>query len=119
LNRPREGSIVLVDWRNGALPAEPTKLHPAVVVEQSARFPEGYPNVLVVPLTRDMRLAHAIFAECLVPTDDNGASETSWALAHHVTSVSIERIRPTQSHIRESQLWSIRRRIALALGFDA
>ncbi|MGH7911468.1 MAG: type II toxin-antitoxin system PemK/MazF family toxin [Candidatus Dormibacteraceae bacterium] len=116
MSRPEAGSIVLVDWRGGALPREPTKRRPAVVVEDDGLFPEGYPNTLVVPLTRDSGLAYPSFAERIDPTPENAAERTCWALAHHVASVSLQRVTPTRSRVTPKQLGSIRRRIALALG---
>lgn len=104
----------MVDWRGGALPHEPNRLRPAVVVEDHELFPEAYPNTLVVPLTRDEGLAHRSFAERIEPTPDNGVDETCWALGHHVTSVSLRRVKPTRSRIAAEQLSSIRERIALA-----
>lgn len=98
------------------MPSEPTKLRPAVVVEDHELFPDAYPNVLVVPLTRDSGLAHASFAERIDPTAQNGADAICWALAHHITSVSIHRVSPTDSRITAAQLASIRERIAVAIG---
>lgn len=116
MSRYPGGAIVVVDWRGGALPQEPGKLRPAVVVEDHELFPDAYPNTLVVPLTRDEGLAHRSFAERIEPTADNGATETCWALAHHVTSVSLRRVQPTESRVTDDQLGSIRHRIALAVG---
>jgi mRNA interferase MazF len=116
VSRHSAGSIVVVDWRGGSLPQEPGRLRPAVVVEDHELFPEEYPNMLVVPLTRDEGLAHGSFAEQIEPTTDNGADTTSWALAHHVTSVSLRRINLTASRITAEQLSSIRKRIAVAVG---
>lgn len=116
MSRHAAGSIVVVDWRGGALPQEPGKLRPAVVVEDHELFPEEYPNTLVVPLTRDEGLAHGSFAERIEPSADNGADSTCWALAHHVTSVSLRRVNPTVSRITAEQLSSIRKRITIALG---
>jgi len=50
------GQIVIADWRD-ALPKEPNKLRPAVVVEDETLFDPAYPNVILVPLTEDQRLA--------------------------------------------------------------
>ena len=116
MSRPAAGTIVLVDWRLGAVPHEPTKVRPSVVVEDHELFPDAYPNTLVVPLTRDEALAYAAFAERIDPAPENGAETTSWALAHHVTSVSLQRVQSTASHITAEQLGSLRRRIGLALG---
>lgn len=110
------GSIVVVDWRSGALPNEPGKLRPAIIVEDHELFPDEYPNVLVVPLTRDEGLAHRSFAERIEPTAENGAEATCWALAHHVTSISLRRISPTGSRITAMQLASIRKRTTVAIG---
>lgn len=116
MNRPAAGTIVIVDWRGGALPAEPGRLRPAVVVEDNELFPDEYPNTLVVPLTRDEGLAHPSFAELIEPTAENGAEVTCWALAHHVSSVSLRRIDGTASRVTAEQVSSIRRRITVALG---
>jgi mRNA-degrading endonuclease toxin of MazEF toxin-antitoxin module len=112
------GMIVLVDWRTGAIPKEPTKIRPAVVVEDHELFPDAYPNVLVVPLTQEAGLAYPTFSEQIEPTPENGAEATSWALAHHVTSVSLRRIALTESRITPSQLAGIRERITIALGLN-
>jgi len=118
LSRPRAGAIVLVDWRVGAVPREPNKVRPSVVVEDHELFPNAYPNTVVVPMTRDAALAYAAFAERIDPAPENGADTTSWALAHHVTTVSLRRVQATPSRITDAQLVSLRRRIALALGFQ-
>jgi mRNA interferase MazF len=117
MSRPAAGSIVLADWRGGALPAEPSKLRPAVVVEDDGLFPDAYPNTLVVPLTRDQGLAYPSLSERIDPSPENGASQTCWALAHHVSSVSMKRVTQTPSRITDDQLGNIRRRIALAVGY--
>jgi mRNA-degrading endonuclease toxin of MazEF toxin-antitoxin module len=116
MSRQAAGSIVVVDWRGGALPHEPGRLRPAVVVEDNELFPDEYPNVLVVPLTRDEGLAHKSFAECIEPAAENGVDATCWALAHHVTSVSLRRVNPTDSRITVAQLASIRKRIMVSIG---
>lgn len=116
MSRPAAGAIVLVDGRTGAVPHEPTKIRPSVVVEDHELFPDAYPNTLVVPLTRDEQLAYAAFAVRIDPAPENGVDATSWALAHHVTSVSLQRVQPTPSRITPEQLGSVRHRIALALG---
>lgn len=116
MSRHEAGSVVVVDWRGGAQPKEPSRLRPAVIVEDHELFPDAYPNTLVVPLTRDEGLAHGSFAERIEPTSENGAEATCWALAHHVTSVSLRRVRPTGSRITADQLASIRRRVVLAVG---
>jgi len=116
VSRPAAGSIVLVDWRSGAVPSEPTKVRPSVVVENHHLFPDAYPNTIVVPLTRDVRLAYDAFAERIEPSAENGADVTLWALGQHVTSVSLRRIRITKSRVTPEQLASIRRRVSLAIG---
>lgn len=118
MSRPAAGTIVLVDWRAGAAPRDPTKIRPSIVVEDHELFPDAYPNTVVVPLTRDEALAYAAFAERIDPGPDNGSETTSWALAHHVTSVSLQRVQVTDSRITAEQLGSLRRRIGLALGLS-
>lgn len=117
MSRPDAGAIVVVDWRPGQHP-EPGGLRPGVVVEDSYLFPH-YPTLLVVPCTRDERLAHAALAVRLEPTPENGVSGVSWALAHHVNSVAVRKVRPTSSRVTAQQLGQIRQRIALAVGVTA
>jgi hypothetical protein len=52
----RAGQVVLADWRGDALPKEPNKRRPAVVVEDDGLFAPGYPNAILVPLTDDAAL---------------------------------------------------------------
>lgn len=87
-----------------------------MVVEDHELFPDDYPNILVVPLTRDEGLAHRSFAEPIEPSADNGADAICWALPHHVTSVSLRGVHPTPSRITAEQLTRIRERIVLAVG---
>ena len=110
------GTIAVVDWRGGALPREPNKIRPGIVVENDALFEDQYPNILVVPLTRDRTILDAPFVVRIDPTPENGAPAVSWAMAHYVNIVSQQRIRPTASRITDDQLWDIRQRIALAIG---
>jgi hypothetical protein len=116
VTRPEAGTIVVVDWRGGALPKEPGRQRAAVVVEDTELFPPAYPNLLVVPLTRDEGLAHQSLAELIEPTAANGITERCWALSHHVTSVSLQRVEATASCVTAGQLASIRQRIALSIG---
>lgn len=98
------------------MPGEPGKLRPAVVIEDEGLFPEAYPSTLVVPLTHDEGLAYPTFAVRLDPTGANGVDTTSWALAHHVTSVSTRRVKGTGSHVTPEELADVRRRVTLAIG---
>jgi mRNA-degrading endonuclease toxin of MazEF toxin-antitoxin module len=116
LTRPVAGEVVIVDWRGDRRPDEPGWVRPAIVVEASALFPEAYPNLLVVPLTRDERLVPPLFAERLDPDQATGVTEVCWALAHHVTSVSLTRVKATGRRVSDEQLVSIRDRVAAAVG---
>ena len=114
--RFKAGDILIVDWRGGALPKEPNRLRPAVVVEVEALFDAAYLNVIVVPLTTDAHLAIPDLAVTIEPGPENGCEQRCFALAPSVTSVSVSRIRVTASRIRPDQLHAIRRRIAEAIG---
>jgi mRNA-degrading endonuclease toxin of MazEF toxin-antitoxin module len=109
------GQIVLVDWRD-ALPKEPNKLRPVVVVEDHELFDSTYPNAILVPLTEDDRLAIPDLSVAIEPTPDNGCTKRCHALAHCVTTASASRIRTTPSRITAHQLAAIRRRIGISIG---
>ncbi len=46
----------------------------------------------------------------------HGADTTCWALAQHVTTVSLRRVNPTASRITAEQLRSIPKRVTVAIG---
>jgi len=112
------GQIVLADWRGDALPKEPNKRRPAVVVENDRLFAPSYPNVLLVPLTEDATLAIPDLSVALMPTAENGCKAPCWAVSHLVATTSKARLRPTPSRITSDQLGAIRRQIALAVGVE-
>ena len=109
------GQIVLVDWRD-ALPREPNKLRPAIVVEDNELFDPEYPNVILVPLSEDGELAPADLVLQIEPSPENGCSKRCYALSSYLAATSTRRVRATQSHILPEQLATIRRQIALAIG---
>jgi mRNA-degrading endonuclease toxin of MazEF toxin-antitoxin module len=111
------GQIVVADWRD-ALPKEPNKLRPAVVVEDEALFDPAYPNVILVPLTEDQRVAIPDLSVAIDPTPQNGCSKRCYALSHCVATTSAKRVKPTQSQITADELSAIRRQIALAIGLE-
>lgn len=111
------GQIVLVDWRD-ALPKEPDKRRPAVVVEDAGLFDPTYPNVILVPLADDPHLAIQDLSVVLEPTPENGCHKRTYALAHHVTTTSKRRITPTPSRITPEQLQEIRRLVAFSIGLS-
>jgi len=111
------GQIVLVDWRD-ALPKEPNKLRPAIVVEDSELFDPSYPNLILVPLSEDRGLASPDLSVDIDPTRENGCTKRCYALSSYLAATSKGRVRPTQSQISPEQLNAIRRQIALAIGLD-
>lgn len=111
----RAGQIVLVDWRD-ALPNEPSKKRPAVVVEDSDLFDPSYPNLVLVPLAEDPHLAIQDLSVRILPTPENGCTKPCHALAHHVTTTSKRRVRPTDSRITNAQLAEVRRLIGIMVG---
>ena len=115
MGRFRAGQIVVADWRD-ALPKEPNKLRPAVVIEDDELFDESYPNVILVPLTDDARLAISDLAVVIEPTTENGCTKRCWALSHCVATTSARRLSPTRSAITAEQLGTIRRQVTLAIG---
>lgn len=112
------GQIVLADWRGDALPKEPNKRRPAVVVEDDGLFAPAYPNAILVPLTDDAALAIPDLSVAIVPTAENGCSKPCWAVSHLVATTSKARLRLTASRITSEQLTTIRRQVALAVGLE-
>jgi mRNA interferase MazF len=112
----RAGQIVVADWRGDAIPKEPNKLRPAVVVEDDGLFAPAYPNTILVPLTEDVALAIPDLSVAIAPTAENGCAKPCWAVSHLVATTSKARLRATQSHITLEQLATVRRQIALAIG---
>lgn len=94
------------------------KLRPAVVVEDETLFDSVYPNVILVPLTEDERLAIPDLSIAVDPTLQNGCTKRCYALSHCVATTSAARVRPTPSRITDDQLWAIRRQIALTIGME-
>jgi mRNA interferase MazF len=109
------GQIVIVDWRD-ALPKEPNKRRPAVVVEDHELFDAAYPDVILVPLTEDDRFVIPDLSVTIEPTRDNGCTKRCHALAHCVTTASISRIKATPSRVTAQQLAAIRQRIGESIG---
>ena len=114
----RAGQIVLADWRGDAMPKEPNKRRPAVVVEDDGLFAPSYPNVLLVPLTEDARLAIPDLSVAIAPTAENGCTKPCWAVSHLVATTSKARLQGTSSHVTPEQLTAIRRQIALSVGIE-
>ncbi len=109
------GQIVIADWRD-ALSKEPNRLRPAVVVEDSELFAATYPNVILVPLTSDARLAIADLSVVIDPTPENGCPAQCHALSHCVATTALGRITATGSRITADQLARIRRQIGISIG---
>ncbi|MDT8352571.1 type II toxin-antitoxin system PemK/MazF family toxin, partial [Roseomonas mucosa] len=59
---------MLADWRGDALPKEPNKRRPAVVVEDDGLFAPSYPNAILVPLTEDDGLVIPDLVVAIAPT---------------------------------------------------
>jgi mRNA-degrading endonuclease toxin of MazEF toxin-antitoxin module len=115
----RAGDIVLADWRGDALPKEPNKRRPAVVVEDDGLFAPIYPNAILVPLTDDDALIIPDLAVAITPTPENGCVKPCWAVSHLVATTSKLRLRATSSRITPAQLGSIRKQIVMAIGFSS
>jgi mRNA-degrading endonuclease toxin of MazEF toxin-antitoxin module len=114
----RAGQIVLADWRGDALPKETNKRRPAIIIEDVDLFDPSYPNLILVPLSEDAALAIPDLATAIAPTPRNGCTKPCWALATHITATSKHRITATGSNITASELATIRRQIALAIGIE-
>lgn len=114
--RLRAGTIVIVDWRGGALPKEPNKMRPAIIVEDESQLGPNWPNTIVVPLTGDEDAIVPGLSVAIDPTPENGCSKRCYALALAVTAVSVHRVRGTASRVTDEQLNRIRILIGEAIG---
>ena len=112
------GQIVIADWRD-ALPREPNKKRPAVIVEDNGLFDPAYPNLMLVPLADDPNLAIGDLSVRIDPNLENGCAKPCYALPHHVTSTSKLRVESTTSRITNAQLAQIRRKIVVSIGWQA
>ena len=113
----RAGQIVLADWRGDALPKEPNKRRPAVVVDDSL-FAAAYPKALLVPLTNDGALAIPDLSVSIAPTPENRCDRPCWAVSYLVATTSKRPLQATHSRITAAQLADIRRQIAMAIGIE-
>jgi mRNA interferase MazF len=89
-----------------------------VLVEDETLFDPAYPNVILVPLAEDQRLAIPDLSVVIDPTPQNGSIKRYYALLHCVATTSARRVRQTTSRIAEDELMAIRRQIALAIGLE-
>lgn len=112
----RAGQIVLADWRGDALPKEPNKRRPAIVVEDDELFDPDHPNVILVPLTSDAGLVMPSLAVAIAPSPENGCTKPCWAASHLISTTSKARLEATGSRIMPDQLAAIRGQIALLVG---
>jgi mRNA-degrading endonuclease toxin of MazEF toxin-antitoxin module len=112
------GDIVIADWRGDALPKEPNKRRPAVVIENDALFGPIFPNMILVPLSEDEGLVIPGLAEQIDPSAENGCTKRCFALAPFVACTSKARVQATASRITAEQLARIRRQVAEAIGLD-
>lgn len=105
----------MVDWPD-ALPGEPNKRRPAVVVGSPTFFGSGLPFEVVVPLTGEPALAIAGATTVIEPSPENGCTKRSFALAWSVQTVAHARIRATGSRVTAEQLADLRSQITRVVG---
>jgi mRNA interferase MazF len=115
----KAGQIVIADGRGDALPKEPNKVRPAIVVEDDELFSPLYDNVILVPMTSDEGLVIGHLSVAIAPTAENGCTAICWAASHLVATTSKALVRPTASYVTSRQLGVIRQQIALAIGIGA
>jgi mRNA-degrading endonuclease toxin of MazEF toxin-antitoxin module len=120
----KAGQIVTVDWRKDPehpaqdpQPPEPTKLRPAVVVQDTELFDPAYPTVLVVPMTGDPAPAIPDLTVVLQPSPSNGCKKVSDLLPQSLTCVAKTRITAaTKSTITPTELQQRRQLVVLTIG---
>lgn len=112
-NRFDAGRIVLIDWRNDALPKEPNKLRPCIIVQDHALFDPTFPTLLVVPLAESSTFLIPSLIVTIDPTAENGCTKRCYAVSHSVRAASKRRLQSTTgSRITSAQLAQIRLQIA-------
>jgi hypothetical protein len=89
-----------------------------VVVEDETLFDPAYPNVILVPLMEDHRLAIPDLSVAIEPTPENGCTKRCYALSHCVSTTSAARVKAAASRVAPRELQAIRRQIALAIGLE-
>ena len=120
----KAGQIVTVDWRKDPddpaqdpHPPEPSKLRPAVVVQDTELFDPAYPTVLVLPMTGDRALAIPDLTVVLKPSPSNGCTKLSYLLPQYLTCVAKTRITAaTNSAITPAELQQLRQLVVLSIG---
>ncbi|MDI6654097.1 type II toxin-antitoxin system PemK/MazF family toxin [Gluconobacter japonicus] len=100
--------IVLADWRGDAMPKEPNKRRPSVVVVDELFLPE-WPNLVAVPLTDDENFDIPDLAVRIDPTADHGSNKSGWAVRALLTSISKHRLSIVGDTIHPDQLTAINR----------
>ncbi len=109
------GQIVIADWPD-AIPREPNKLRPAVVIDDTELFDSLYPAVILVPLSDRADFVIPSLSVAIEPTAENGCAKPCWAISHFVTTTSVARVTGTPSRITAAQLARIRRQVAETIG---
>lgn len=111
------GPIVLLDWRGDALPKEPNKLRPCIVVQDQALFDPSFPSLLVVPIAESNTFLIPSLIVTIDPTSENGCTRRCYAVSHSVTAASRRRVQNTTDlRITSAQLSQIRLQIAECIG---
>ena len=118
MQRLTAGQIVTVDWRD-ALKTEPSRIRPAIVVEDTDLFASDFANVILVPLTEHPQFAISQLTLEIEPTQENGCPSRCYAVSHNITATSKRRLQSvTTFRITDEQLRSIRLQCAESIGLD-
>lgn len=112
------GQIVICEFREDKLSKEDNKRRFSVIVEESSLFANGYPNVILVPITDDENISIPDLSVIINPTPENGFQKRNIIVSHLVSTTSKFCIEPTSYRVTPEELSEVRDQISLLLGIS-
>ena len=77
---------------------------------------QGYPNVVIVPLTTKQKGA-ATYAK-VEPSHLNGLERTSWAIANQIFTLDKGDLRESLGHVSKEELYGVKQALKVTLALD-
>ncbi len=87
---------------------------PALVVQTDVlNHVDGYPNVIVVPLTTKQKGA-ASYVQ-IAPSDRNGLTSQSWAITNQIFTIHKDHLKNSIGRISRTELYAVKQALKLVL----